>query len=104
MREYWVAKVGDIPEGDSIAVRAGSRIIAVFRIDGNFYAILNRCLHKGASLCEGTVDRDRKVVVCPWHRWAWSLETGHFEVDARKGMPTYNVHVVEDEVYLQLKQ
>lgn len=100
-KEYFVAKENDILEGGSVAVQAGSRTIAVFRVQGKFYAILNRCLHKGGSLCEGTVVKDRKVVRCPWHLWDWSLETGHLEAYPRKRMLVFDVRVVDGEVFLK---
>jgi nitrite reductase/ring-hydroxylating ferredoxin subunit len=49
MAEYVVGKLNEIPEGKAIAVEAGRRTIAVFRVGGKLYAIANRCPHKGAS-------------------------------------------------------
>ena len=71
MQEYVVGKVGDIPDGKGITIEAGRRTIAVFRIGSEFFAIHNNCPHKGASLCEGKVVPDKKVVRCPWHHWNW---------------------------------
>jgi NAD(P)H-dependent nitrite reductase small subunit len=102
MQEYVVGKVDEIPDGTGIAVQAGRRTIAVFRIGGAFFAIHNTCPHKGASLVEGRVVCDRKVVRCPWHHWNWSLESGTLDVDPHQGLRTYEVAVDGDDVIVRV--
>jgi len=102
MQEYVVGKVTDIPDGKGIAVQAGRRTIAVFRIGETFFAINNTCPHKGASLCEGTVVCETKVVRCPWHHWNWQLENGKLESHPAHGLRTYDVAVDGDEVILRV--
>jgi nitrite reductase/ring-hydroxylating ferredoxin subunit len=51
--EYIVGKLSDLPPGTAIAVTAGHRTIAVFRVGDDFFAINNACPHKGAALCDG---------------------------------------------------
>lgn len=90
-----------IPEGESIAVQAGRRTIAVFNLgDGDFHAIANTCPHKGASLCEGKIESGTRIVRCPWHLWNWSLETGEFEVAPKQRVPTFEVAVVDGQLVL----
>jgi nitrite reductase/ring-hydroxylating ferredoxin subunit len=48
--------------------------IAVFNINGSFYAISNSCIHKGGPLSNGFLNGD--IVTCPWHGWKYSLKTG----------------------------
>ena len=100
MKEYFVARAEDIPDGSRIAVRVGRRIIALFRIDDEFFALPNRCAHKGGSLCEGDLVRERKVIRCPWHLWEWSLTTGCLEASPQRRMPLVQVRVVDGEVRL----
>lgn len=102
MQEYVVGKVDEIPDGKGIAVQAGRRTIAVFRIGREFFAIHNTCPHKGASLCEGTVVCEEKVVRCPWHHWNWSLESGKLEPDPNQGLRTYEVAVDGDDVIVRV--
>jgi NAD(P)H-dependent nitrite reductase small subunit len=98
MAEYIVGKVDDIPEGKGIAVEAGPRTIAVFRVGEKLYAVANRCPHKGASLCEGEVVVEEGIVRCPWHHWNWQLEDGKLEADPRQGLRTYPIAVDGDDV------
>jgi len=43
--------------------------LAVFNVDGVYYAIDNTCSHRGGPLGEG--DLEGTVVACPWHAWRW---------------------------------
>jgi 3-phenylpropionate/trans-cinnamate dioxygenase ferredoxin subunit len=100
--EYLVGRVGDIAEGESIAVEAGNRTIAVIRSGGKYYAIANRCPHKGASLCEGEVVVEAGIVRCPWHHWNWSLADGKLECDHRQRLRTYEVTVDGDDILVRV--
>jgi len=85
-----VGRVEEIPPGERRIVEANGREIGVFNIDGTFYAMLNRCPHLGAPLCEGGVvnqiessvpgdvrlDEGQTYVTCPYHNWEFDVETG----------------------------
>jgi NAD(P)H-dependent nitrite reductase small subunit len=101
MTEYVIGRRDDIPDGKAIAVRAGPPTVAVFRIGEEFYAISNVCPHKGASLCDGEILIEDKVVRCPWHHWNWRLADGRLQSDPRQGVRTYVVAVDGDEVILR---
>lgn len=69
-----IATVGDVPPGEGRVVEAAGRELALFNVDGQFFAIDNRCLHRDGPLGEG--DIERRVVTCPWHGWRWDVTTG----------------------------
>lgn len=69
-----VAGVGEINPGEARVVEAAGKSIAVFNVDGRYYAIDNTCPHRGGPLGEGDVDGT--VVTCPWHAWRWDVTTG----------------------------
>lgn len=100
MTEYVVGRVDDIPDNGAVAVRAGRRIIAVFRDGETFYAIHNTCPHKGGLMCDGEFEADKRIVRCPIHLWGWKLDTGELETDPRQRMRTYSVRVIDGEVVL----
>lgn len=104
MTEYIVGRVEDVPEGKSVAVQAGQAVIAVFNVGGEIYAMQNRCPHKGASLCDGKVDRENKVVRCPWHTWDFSLETGCLAAYPKRKAATVKVRVQDGEIRLVMGQ
>jgi NAD(P)H-dependent nitrite reductase small subunit len=101
MIEYVVGKIDDIRPGTAVAVQAAHRVIAVFRLGDDFFAVANACPHKGASLCDGEIVIRDKVVRCPWHHWNWRLGDGRLESDPRQRLRTYEVAVEGDEVILR---
>jgi 3-phenylpropionate/trans-cinnamate dioxygenase ferredoxin subunit len=48
--------------------------VAVFNLDGEYYAIEDICPHDGGKLAEGTVEGS--VIVCPRHGARFSIKTG----------------------------
>lgn len=69
-----VAQVSDFDEIPTKLVYYGSQQVALFKVDGEFYALNNRCPHARGPLCEGTVGE--AAVSCPWHDATFDLSTG----------------------------
>jgi 3-phenylpropionate/trans-cinnamate dioxygenase ferredoxin component len=69
-----VAMVEDLPPGMGKTVEVQGVWIALFNVDGSFYAIDNTCPHAGGPLGEGSLTGD--VVECPWHGWKIHVCTG----------------------------
>ena len=101
MADYVLGKLCEFAPGTAVAVQAGRRTIAVFRIGDEFFAVNNACPHKGASLCDGEILIVDRLVRCPWHHWNWRLDDGKLESDPRQGLRTYEVAVNGDEVILR---
>lgn len=93
-----VAKTSDIPPGRSTAVTCGRTRIAIFNIEGEFYACSDTCPHAGAPLHMGFVRN--KQVICPWHGWTFDLTVG--PEAPPDGVRRYRVQVEDDEVKLEL--
>ena len=89
-KKYEVCFVDELAVGKRKIVEINGRSIGVFNIDDQFYAVRNRCPHKGAPLCKGMVqglvtgeepgqfeiERDGEILRCPWHGWEFDLKTG----------------------------
>ena len=69
-----VAGAGDVKPGEGRVVDVAGRAVALFNVEGRYYAIDNACPHRGGPLGEG--DLDGGVVACPWHAWRWDVTTG----------------------------
>jgi nitrite reductase (NADH) small subunit len=69
-----VARAADIAPGEGKVVEAGEKKIAIFNIDGTFYAIDDTCTHRGGPLSEGMVVG--KEVTCPWHGAVFDVTSG----------------------------
>ncbi len=84
-----VAEVGDVAPGSGKVVTVKDRTIALFNVDGAFYAIDNTCVHRGGPLGEGEVDGS--VVTCPWHSWQFDVKTGVSPANPAAKVATYEV-------------
>ncbi len=69
-----VAPVGEIPPGASRVVEADDVMIAVFNLDGRYYAIEDICTHDGGELASGAVEGEE--IVCPRHGARFNIKTG----------------------------
>lgn len=77
-----VAAVGDFPPGTCRVVATDDISIAVFNLDGRYYAIEDRCTHEDTELSDGQLDGEE--IVCPLHGARFSIVTG-----AVLGPPAY---------------
>ena len=103
--EMKVCKTNELPSGQSKCVQANGKEIAVFNINGKYFAIDNVCIHAGGPLNEGSIDLEKAQVTCSWHSWGYDLATGkcitHPKQDVFTG--SYSVKVQGDEIFVELK-
>lgn len=95
--KHVVARVEDLPDGGRLIVDVGGRSIGIFNIGGEYFGLLNRCPHKGAEMCKGTLvgrlssdrpgfydyDPESKLLMCPWHGWEFDVRSGQSYFDPR---------------------
>jgi 3-phenylpropionate/trans-cinnamate dioxygenase ferredoxin subunit len=97
-----IGAVESLPRDRGIRVTVGDERIAMFRIGDEVYAVADRCSHAEASLAEGEVFDHG--VECPRHGSEFDLETGEpLSLPATQPVPTYEVSIVEGNVYLYLE-
>lgn len=73
--------------------------VAVFKVDGEIFAVSNICPHQHASLMyDGFVENGH--VICPAHGWEFSLQTGRLKTGSR-GLDSYPVKVIDGQVYIK---
>ena len=89
----------NIPPREGRTAMVGDREIALFNLGDRFFAVDNRCPHRGGPLGDGIVAG--VSVVCPLHAWKVSLETGAVERPAETAacVRTYATRV-EDGIVL----
>ncbi len=94
-----VAAVDEIPPGTGKAIMVDGRRIALFNVDGTFYAIDDTCTHEEASLAEGSLYGE--IVACPKHGSRFHLPTGRvLSLPAVIPVNTYPVKVSDGQVLL----
>lgn len=99
-----VCPVSSLPPGERTIVEIGGISIGIFNVEGEFYALHNRCPHQQAPLCEGELtgvttaaavgeydwEKDGEILTCPWHGW---------EFDVTTGRSFFNPHAVRTQTY-----
>jgi 3-phenylpropionate/trans-cinnamate dioxygenase ferredoxin component len=91
-----VAPVDELPPGSVKIVRAGSIVVGVFNLNGEYCAIEDRCSHDDGPLAEGEFDPDERVVICPRHGSKFDICSGRpLSLPAYEPVDTFPV-VVED--------
>lgn len=91
-----VAKVDDVQPGTSTTVVVENREIALFNVDGQFYALDNTCPHSGGPLAEGWLDDG--TVTCPWHAWCFRLADGKMTLGDYASVDVFDVRIEDGEV------
>jgi 3-phenylpropionate/trans-cinnamate dioxygenase ferredoxin component len=69
-----VAAKNEFAAGTRREVDIDGTQIAVFNLDGEYYAIENICTHDGGILTGGAVEGDQ--IICPRHGARFSIRTG----------------------------
>lgn len=97
--EVPVVRVDEMRDGEARHLTIGKWDIALFRVDGEFFALSNVCRHAFAPLSEGWMDG--YTVMCPWHGWRYDVRDGttdHPDSDVK----VYKVAVRGGEVFVSL--
>jgi nitrite reductase/ring-hydroxylating ferredoxin subunit len=93
-----VAELTSVPPGKARVVTIGRYEVALFNVDGNYYALENACPHQGGPIAEGWIEN--LTVTCPWHAWCFDLRTGGLTLGDFAQIPRFDVRVEQDGVYL----
>lgn len=103
MAEYvTVARTTDLKPGQATWVDVAGRQLALFNVEGTFYALDNACTHLGGPLGEGQLQGP--VVTCPWHGSRFDVRTGQvISPPARKPTWAYPVQVEGYEIRVALE-
>ena len=113
-----VGAAGDFPADAMTIVKVGDAEIGICRWGTEIFAIRSRCPHQAAPLCEGFLqtglsaefaageldvqaDAGRPVILCPWHRWEFSLRDGTSVVPGFRAR-TYPVRIERGRVLVTI--
>ncbi len=95
-----IAEAKDVPPGQSAAFTIEGQKIALFNVEGAYYAIGDACAHRGGPLSEGDVQGTK--VTCPLHGADFDLKTGAaLGPPAQKGVPSYKIIVEGDDIKVE---
>lgn len=114
---YEICGVEELPPGACRIVEVGGRRIGVFNVHGRYYALQDRCPHRGAPLCQGRVGgmsvvegpgrdvtwaREGEILRCPWHGWEFEIATGETVTQPVLRVKTFTARTEGDRVVVEL--
>ncbi len=95
-----ICSVLDIEENAGKRFILNETEIAVFKSNGNIFALSNICPHQQTALIyDGIIEEG--CVVCPAHGWMFDLRTGNKKSGSR-GLDSYEVKIVDENIYVKV--
>ena len=110
-----------IPDNGRLVVDIGDNTVGIFRVRGQLFAYENTCPHMGGPVCQGLIipairelvndgqvstgyafDESEMRIVCPWHGYEFSIETGCHPAKASIRLKKVAVEEEGGDVYVTL--
>lgn len=96
-------EIGEIEPGKAKQVEIEGERIALFNVDGNYFAISDVCTHEEASLSKGTLQGE--VVSCPRHGARFNVRTGQvLSLPAILPVATYPVRLEGSDILISVPE
>ena len=96
-----VAEVTELEPGEGKTVEIEGASLALFNVDGTYFAIANACTHVGGPLGEGSLIG--KGVTCPLHGAQFDVTCGKsISGPARGDAKSFPVSLVGNDVFVEL--
>ena len=103
MAELDVCPVEELPSCSVRIVYAGEIAVGVYNLDGEYYAIEDRCSHDDGPLAEGDFDCAEGVAICPRHGANIDIRTGRaLTLPAVEPVRTFPVRVDDGMIKVKL--
>lgn len=99
----WVRAVEErvVPEDGYVAAFPRGVGILIARVEGELYALANRCFHMGCPLEGGKLKG--AILTCPCHDWRFDVRDGHFVTAPELRIQTFPLRLEDGAVFVQLK-
>ncbi len=98
----WIDVIADsaLAEGEHIVTDIDGYDVALFKINGELYAIEDVCSHDGAEIASGELDGDE--IICPRHGARFCIKTGQVRcAPAYEDIATFPVKVISGRILIQ---
>jgi nitrite reductase (NADH) small subunit/3-phenylpropionate/trans-cinnamate dioxygenase ferredoxin subunit len=96
-----VATTDQLTPGQGMTIQVNGEYVALFNVDGTFYAIDDTCPHSGGPLGQGFLEDC--VVTCPWHGWRFNVTTGVSPIVSSISVKKYEVTVEGNDVLVAVE-
>ncbi len=103
-----VATTKDLSKGSRLKITVGGKDILLSNINGEYFAIDNKCNHMGGSLYDGQMEGDK--IICPKHGSVFNLKTGKVEERGKlffikvkvEDQRSYPVKIDDGNIYIEM--
>jgi methylamine---glutamate N-methyltransferase subunit C len=93
-----VLTVDQLEEGQGTTVFVNGHDIALYKYEGNFYALDNTCVHRQGKLGDGWMNGPN--VICPLHQWDYDIKTGISRWNNQEAVAVYPVRIEGQSVQI----
>ena len=92
-------KAADLAPGEARRIEGDHPPVAVYNVDGEYFALDDTCTHEKFALTEGWIDGD--VVECALHMAKFCIRTGKaLCLPAHRDVAAHPVEIVDGEVWI----
>ncbi len=96
-----VAAASDVPAGEMRAVSTDGGAVVLANVDGNVYALEDRCSHQDYPLSAGELEGDE--LECSFHGARFDVCSGRaLQLPAITPVRSFQVDVRDGEIYIRL--
>jgi nitrite reductase (NADH) small subunit len=95
-----VAAADDLRPDECGEFVVADRIVALFNVDGTFYALDGICPHQGGPLGKGSLTGC--IVTCPWHGFQFDVTTGQHQTSRSLAQPRFPVKIEDGGVWVDI--
>jgi nitrite reductase (NADH) small subunit/3-phenylpropionate/trans-cinnamate dioxygenase ferredoxin subunit len=95
-----IAAIDQLAPGTGQVRLIQGRQVALFHVNGQFWAVENSCPHRGGPLGEGALEGT--VITCPLHGWQFDVTTGDCLEHPNRKIACFPVRVEGDDVLVEL--
>jgi 3-phenylpropionate/trans-cinnamate dioxygenase ferredoxin subunit len=97
-----VANTNELTPGTRRIVDVDGAAVAVFNLDGEYFAIEDVCPHDGGDLAKGALEGE--IIICPRHGARFSIKTGAvLGPPAYEDLKTFKLQVVNGKVQIEVE-
>ncbi len=94
-----IATTDEIPPGERLVVEYGRKWVAIFNVNGSFYAIEDRCPHDDGPLADGILNDC--TIECPRHGASFDITSGKvLSAPALVDVPTFQVRIENGSIQI----
>ncbi|MDR5835588.1 anthranilate 1,2-dioxygenase ferredoxin subunit AndAb [Caballeronia sp. LZ034LL] len=98
----YLGALDDFTEGEPMAIVAGEKPVAVFRLGDELFALHDLCTHGHARLSDGFVEDG--CVECPLHQGLFDIRTGAPRcAPVTEAVRAYPIRIVDGQVQIHVE-